>query len=213
MKKSAVILTRTAGGLCVAVALLAAGNLRAADTTGTSSKAADFIKEAALGNQAEIDLAQVAEQKAQNPEVKQLAQQLRDDHQQANQKVQSLAQAHGVTLDTTPGFMQKRTKDKLEKLSGAEFDKQYATAMLEDHVKDLKKYEKAAQSVQETDVKEYAQTTLEKLRQHLQHAETAARAAGVDEKTIASITKKAPDAAGGTSEKSERNTGTSRPPQ
>jgi putative membrane protein len=192
----------------IAAGLIAAGTLRAADA---SHKASSFLKEAAQGNQAEVALAELAEQKAQNPEVKQLAKQLREDHQQANQKVQTLADAHGVKLDTEPGLMQKHEHSKLQKLTGAEFDKQYTTGMLEDHVKDIKRYQDAAQSIEESDVKEYAQSTVSKLRAHLQHAEQAARASGVDEKTISSITKKLPEAAGGTGEKQDRETGTSKP--
>jgi putative membrane protein len=215
MKKSLTLRTIT-GGLIAAVGLLAAGTLQAADTTtgpALSHKASSFLKSAAEGNQGEVALAQIAEQNAQNPEVKQLARQLREDHQQANQKVETLAQAHGVKLDTEPGFMQKREQSKFQKLTGAEFDKEYTKAMLEGHVKNLKLYQDAASDIQESDVKEYAQSTATKLREHLHHTEQAARAAGLDEKTITSITKKAPDAAGGTSEKQDRSTGSSTRPQ
>jgi putative membrane protein len=208
-----------AGSLALA-GLLAAGRAGAADasvtagtsadksaSSSTSSKASSFIKEAAQGNQSEIALAQLAQQKAQNAEIKQLAQMLQNDHQQAQQKLQAIAQAHNVTLDETPGWSQKRAQSKLEKLSGTEFDQQYAKDMLEDHVNDLKMYQKAADSIQETDVKEFAQNTISTLRTHLQHAETAAKAAGVDQATITSITKKAPESVGGTSEKSESESG------
>src|ERR1051325_10280203 len=92
------------GSLIAAVVLTAAGTLCAADT---SHKASSFLKDAAEGNQAEIAFAEIAEQKAQNPEVKQLAKQLREDHQEANQKVQTLAQAHGVKVDSELSFMNK----------------------------------------------------------------------------------------------------------
>src|SRR5438105_3589533 len=129
MKYSAKNITCIAGSLMIA-GLLAAS---AADTaTGNtdnaklSSKGASFIKEASAGNQSEIALAQLAQSKAQNPEVKNLAEMIQKDHQQAQEKLQTIAQAHSVTLDTTPSWTQRRAQSKLEKLSGAEFDQQYA---------------------------------------------------------------------------------------
>lgn len=215
------------GGI-VAAGLLAAGQLNAADTTvsgsvttpgatttgstatsTTSHKASSFIKEASEGNQAEIALANLAEQKSQNSEIKQLAQMIREDHQQAQQKLQTIAQAHGVTLDQTPTWTQRRAQNKLEKLNGAEFDQTYAKDMLEDHAKDINKFQKAAQDLEESDVKEYAQECVSKMQTHLQHAESAAKAVGVDQKTISSYTEKVSGGSmGGTVDKSETMQGT-----
>src|ERR1041384_4677028 len=115
MKYSTKNITHIAGCFIVA-GLLAAGRAGAADTTGNSlsSKGASFVKEAAAGNQSEIALAQLAQQKDQNPEVKNLAQMIQQDHQKAQEKLQTIAQAHGVTLDTTPGWTARRTQSKLE---------------------------------------------------------------------------------------------------
>ena len=211
MKYSAKTITRTTGGLLLA-GLLAAGSAIAADTTGNtgnalSSKGSSFVKEAAAGNQSEIALAQLAQQKAQNPEVKSLAQMIQQDHQQAQEKLQTIAQAHGIALEQSPSWMQRRTQSKLEKLNGAEFDQQYAKDMLEDHVTDIKKFEKASQSIEDSDVKQYAQECLPKLQAHLQHAEAAAKSAGVDQSTISSITKKMPNAVGGAGENNENGRG------
>jgi putative membrane protein len=211
MNYSSKNITRIAGGLIVA-GLLVAGRAGAADTS-LSSKASSFVKEASEGNQSEIAMAQLAQQKAQNPEVKNLAQMLQQDHQTAQEKLQSIAQAHGVALDQTPGWSQRRAQSKLEKLSGADFDQQYTKDMLEDHVTDIKKFQKAAQTIEDADVKQYAQDTLPTLQPHLQHAKSAAKAAGVDESTISSITKSLPEAVGGTGENQEsgRGAGQQRP--
>jgi putative membrane protein len=172
-----------------------------------SSKGSSFVKEASAGNQSEVALAQLAQQKAQNPEIKNLAQLIQQDHQQAQEKLQTIAQAHGITLDQSPSWTQKRAQSKLEKLSGAEFDQQYAKDMLEDHVTDIKKFQKASENIQDGDVKQYAQECLPKLQAHLQHAESAAKSAGVDESTIASITKSLPAGVGGTGENQESTRG------
>jgi len=208
MKYSNKYITHIAGCFIVA-GLLAAGRAGAADTTGNtlSSKGSSFVKEAAAGNQSEIALAQLAQEKAQNPEVKNLAQMLQQDHQKAQEKLQTIAQAHGLTLDTSPTWTQKRAQGKLEKLSGAEFDQQYTKDMLEDHVTDIKKFQKVAQTVEDTDVKQYAQETLPTLQTHLQHAASAAKSAGVDQSTITSLTKDMPVGIGGTGENQESGRG------
>jgi len=208
MKYSNKYITQITGCLIMA-GLLAAGRAGAADTTGNSlsSKGASFVKEAAAGNQSEIALAQLAQQKAQNPEVKNLAQMIQQDHQKAQEKLQTIAQAHGLTLDTTPGWTARRTQSKLEKLNGAEFDQQYTKDMLEDHVTDIKKFQKASQAIEDTDVKQYAQETLPTLQAHLTHAESAAKSAGVDQATITSLTKNMPAGIGGTGENSESSRG------
>jgi hypothetical protein len=56
-------------------------------------------------------------------------------------------------------------------------------------------------------VKQYAQETLPTLQSHLQHAESAAKAAGVDQSTISSITKDMPAGVGGTSENQQHGQG------
>lgn len=202
---------------CIAGSFMIAGLLAAtaADTTtGTtdnssklSSKGAGFVKEASAGNQSEIALAQLAQTKAQNPEIKNLAEMIQKDHQQAQEKLQTIAQAHGITLDDKPTWTQRRAQSKLEKLSGAEFDQQYAKDMLEDHATDIKKFEKASQNVEDTDVKQYAQECLPKLQSHLQHAVSAAKSVGVEESTISSYTKDMPGAVGGTGENNESSHG------
>jgi putative membrane protein len=210
MKYTTKSIKRITGGLVIA-GLLAVSRAGAADTTTTgpalSSKGASFVKEAAAGNQSEIALAQLAQQKAQNQEIKDLAQLIQQDHQQAQEKLQTIAQAHGITLDQNPGWSQRRAQSKLEKLTGADFDQQYAKDMLEDHVSDIKKFEKASQAIEDSDVKQYAQDTLPHLQAHLQHAESAAKSAGVDQSTISSITKNVPAAVGGAGENQESGRG------
>jgi predicted outer membrane protein len=53
-----------------------------------------------IKNKAEVELSQFAQQQAQNPEVKEFAQMLIKDHQQAIQKLQALAGAQGAPRTT-----------------------------------------------------------------------------------------------------------------
>src|SRR6185369_9911327 len=77
---------------------------------------------------------------------------------------------------------------------------------LKNHQKDIAKFEKASSKVQEADVKQYAESMLPKLREHLQHAATVAGSVGVDQSTISSVMSKAPSV-GGTTDTQETTTG------
>jgi len=166
--------------------------------------AKSFIKEAYKDNQMEVDMAGVGLAKAQNAELKSFCQQLQQDHSKANQELQPIAQKYGVAEEPSK---HEHAVNKFEKeTAGAEFDKKFTTEMLRDHQKDINKFEKAAAKLQETDVKQYAETMLPKLREHLQKAEQIARAVGVDQSTISSIMSKT-SAVGGTVDTTESQVG------
>ena len=175
------------------------------ESTMGEHSAKSFIKQAFQGNQMEIDLGNVGTSKAQNPELKSFCQMLVTDHTQANNELQPIAQKYGVTEQATRRTQREANKFEKES-SGPEFDKKLATELLKDHQKDIAKFQRAASKLQETDVKQYAETMLPKLQEHLQKAETIARAVGVDESTISSIAKNTATF-GGTAETQESTTG------
>jgi putative membrane protein len=162
----------------------------------TSHRAKEFIKDAEQANSAEIALSQVAQSRAQNSDVKQLAQMMVTDHQACNQKAQAIAQAHGLSFDQSLDWVNQHEVNRLQKADEGNFDKDYTKIMLKDHVKAIKMFQKAANDIDEPDVKEFAANTLPTLRNHLRHAEDAARAIGMDDSTVNSIVKDLPQ--GGT---------------
>jgi len=136
------------------------GNVSSADT--------EFMNKAAQGGMAEVELGRMASTKAQNAEVKQFGQQMMADHTRANNELKTLAAGKNVTLPTDVGAMHKATMDKLSKLSGAEFDKEYVKAMVEDHEKDVAEFQKQADSGANADVKAFAAKTLPTLKMHFE---------------------------------------------
>src|SRR5262245_24757679 len=69
-----------------------------------SEKAETFIQKALSGGQMEIQMGQLAQQKAQSQEVKNLGGALVRDHTQANQRLQQLATSKNIKVEqyTTP---------------------------------------------------------------------------------------------------------------
>jgi len=133
--------------------------------------------EAAMGGMAEVELGQLASEKAQSDQVKQFAQRMVTDHGKANDELKSLAQSKNIALPTDPGAKHKATKDRLSKLSGAQFDRAYMQEMVNDHRKDVSDFEKESKSGKDPEVKAWAAKTLPTLQEHYQMAQAASRGA------------------------------------
>lgn len=198
--------------LSCAASLTAYNSIADDQTSSTVAKAdhktTSFLKGAARDNDQEIALAEIGSRKAQNPELKSFCQMLQQDHTQAAQQLQPIAQKYGVSTDQLKDKSNHEVT-KLEKESGAKFDKEFATLMLKEHQKDIEKFQEAANKIQEPDVKQFAQTMLPKLREHFQHAESVAKAVGVDQSTISSYSKRVGDAMGGSGSDTRSTTGSS----
>lgn len=138
-------------------------------------KSADtkFAMMAAQGGMAEVKLGQLAATKGQNADVKAFGQKMVDDHTKANDQLTSIAQGEGLTLPSTLDPKDQAMYDKLSGMSGAAFDKAYMTDMVKDHEKDIKDFQKEANSGQDPKIKDFASTTLPTLQTHLQMAQQA----------------------------------------
>jgi putative membrane protein len=141
----------------------------------TSAWAADkrdqtFIKDAIEGNLAEVQMGKLAQDKGQSDAVKSFGQMLVTDHSDANQKATAVANQIGVTPPTEPNAKQKAMYDKLSKLSGPAFDRQFATEMVQDHKQDISKFQQETKK-QNDPVGDFARQTLPTLQKHLQQAE------------------------------------------
>jgi putative membrane protein len=126
-----------------------------------------FMMEAARGGMAEVELSRVATTKSQNAEVKKFANQMIQDHTNANAELKQLAGKKNVTLPADLDAEHKALKDKLSGLSGAEFDKEYVNAMLADHEKSVNLFKAQADGGTDADAKAFAAKTLPKLQGHL----------------------------------------------
>jgi putative membrane protein len=142
-----------------------------------------FMEKAAEGGMAEVKLGELATQKAQANQVKQFGQRMVDDHGKANEQLKQLASTKGVTLPTQLDKSTQREYDKLSKLSGAGFDREYMKHMVSDHKKDVGEFKSEANKAKDADVKQFASSTLPTLEEHLQLAQSAEQAAKNEGKT------------------------------
>lgn len=146
----------------------AANQNSTANTSGMSSKDQKFLMDAAMGGLMEVELGRWAAQVGTSPEVKQFGQRMIDDHSKANTELAQLATSKGVTVPTQLDEKHQREVSKIARLKGEAFDRAYSKAMLSDHEKDVKEFEKQSTNAADADVKAFASKTLPTLQEHLQ---------------------------------------------
>ena len=148
---------------------------------GEDFAAKAFISKGLEGDQSEMAMGQLAEQKSQSNDVKQLAQKLVNDHTQMDEKwFKPLAKQMNVSEPKGPSKKDKKMAQKMEALSGSQFDTQYLTMMLKDHKKDLKEFKDEAISAQNPNVRQVAQQGASVISQHLQLIEQVAKNHNID---------------------------------
>jgi putative membrane protein len=133
-----------------------------------------FADAAAQSGIAEVQMGHLAEQKAASPAVKQFGQTLVADHTQSNQELQQTAQQKNIQLPTQPNQNQKSEAQKLQGLSGGEFDRQFVQDEIKDHQKAISLFQQEVQSGKDGTMKAYAEKSLPVLKRHLQIAESLA---------------------------------------
>ena len=160
----------------------------------TGMKPSDFVWDASLINLEEIRLGQVAQSKSQNAAVQEFGKHMVRDHTRLNERLTKIAASEGLLLPDTNTFVvpvQQPPEEKeatelttttgtpaermlnaqldaqhLESLSGTDFDHAYADAMVTGHQKAAEKFQSAEDSLQDDQLKRYAERGLRVIRSH-----------------------------------------------
>src|SRR5205823_5270490 len=92
----------------------------------------------------------------------------------------TLAQNKNITLPTDIDPHDKALRDRLSKLSGAQFDHAYMQAMLTDHRKVANEFRHESQIGKDPDIKAFASKTLPTIEEHLALASGDFVVVGID---------------------------------
>jgi putative membrane protein len=153
-----------------------AGTLLAGVAAAQSdSAAAKFLEAAIRGNLSEMKMGELAQQRGKSDDVRDFGEVLVADHKMGLQKSSTLAKTLGVGVPTEPSAEAARSYEMLSKLSGEEFDREFAKHMVMDHEKDIAKYTAQTKDSSEPEVAALAKQTLPTLptlQQHLAAAES-----------------------------------------
>lgn len=138
---------------------------------GVNDDVADFAVEAANGSMMEVQLGEYASKNATDKSVKDFGAMLVKDHSEANDKLKSIASSKNIALPASVGQDMTDKMNDMMKKTGKDFDKAYMNAMVDDHKNDIDKYQKAADNLNDSEVKNFAAATLPTLKKHLNDAE------------------------------------------
>jgi putative membrane protein len=157
-------------------------------STPTMMSDMDFAKAAAEGGFAEVRFGELAEDKASNKTVKELAQRMVTDHTKADDSLKTAASKDDVSIPSQLNAKDQATYVRLSQLSGTAFDRDYARDMVRDHETDIAIFRHEANDGKDASIKGFAAQTLPTLEDHLKLARQALES--VSPKTSAKTTKK-----------------------
>ncbi len=157
-------------------------------STTTMMSDTDFAKTAAEGGFAEVRFGELAEDKATNKDVKELAQRLVTDHTKADDSLTTAASKDSITIPSQLNAKDQATYVRLSQLSGTTFDRDYARDMVRDHEADIAMFRHEANDGKDASIKSFAAQTLPTLEDHLKLAREALES--VSPKTTAKTTRK-----------------------
>ena len=126
-----------------------------------------FIREALAGNQLEINLGDLARQKAADSSVKQFGLRMVNDHSSMQSQWSSLAARNGLAMQPRMDAAQQAQVTRLRQLSGAAFDRAYMNAMVQDHQGDVSAFERQSTGAHAPEVRQLASSGLTVIRGHL----------------------------------------------
>ena len=170
--------------------------------TGSDST---FLNKAIEANAAEVQVGKLAQMKSQNPRVKDFAEMMVKDHSNALDRLNDVNTASGSGGTRARGTQSadrvtlskqhQELRDRLSKLSGTDFDREYVNAMVEEHRNTVQDFEREAGTQEPATnapgrekpesgtgtpdrTKAVAQELLPTIKMHLQEAESLQRQMG-----------------------------------
>jgi putative membrane protein len=131
-------------------------------------KDAEFVSETVASNYAEIQLAQLASQKSDNAQVKEVAKMLETDHSKLLSELEAFAGTKAISVPSEPTDNAKKTIEDLNKETDVkDFNKEWCKEMADKHEKTIKSFEDRAEKTEDADLKIWITQTLPHLRTHL----------------------------------------------
>lgn len=134
-----------------------------------------FVHEALASSSREVEMSRLAVEKAENLDLRLLAQRMYDDHTRSRRELSMLAKQVGIPLPEPAS--ESEDVAALKELSDAAFDRAYINHVLENERADLKKFEAAARNARNADVRSFAAKTAPAMIEHLRIAENVGKLA------------------------------------
>jgi len=176
-----------AGAAALALVLCAGTSARAQnDQVRTDHarpiSAAEYVQQAAIGNQFEIESSKLALQKTRDPAIKSFAQEMVSEHTTATSKLTEAAKTAKIDMAARQRLdrQHQETLAALSSKSGPQFDQAYMRAQLLGHREALNLQKAYGESGDNPALKAHAQEIQPTVQHHLKEAEKLAAVRGND---------------------------------
>lgn len=150
--------------------LAAAQSMAPRDTTPRAAAldTGSFLARATEGNLAELRLSILAAERASSPALRRFAQTIIEEHSRVGNELGRISADKGlVVLSVAPSASNEASYQRLNSLSGADFDREYLAAMSASHEESIRLFEQASAQLRDDDFRRFAASTLPTLRTHL----------------------------------------------
>lgn len=146
---------------------------RQSGKTPISSRTKQFLTKTAQDSSYELASAELALQRAQSPQVAQVALHIFNDHAQFQRALLELARQYNMNL---PVDLSKQDRSRLESLShkqGTAFDQAYIQELAKSNAESVSEFQRQASQAKNQDVQAFVNNFLPTQQQHLQLANAA----------------------------------------
>lgn len=148
-------------------------------TNGASMADQAFVSSIFESDAAQEQLGQLAQQKSQSEDVKQLAQRMADNRAKLDDQLKPLGDKLDVHKPSKPTKKLRQEIAKLETLSGPQFDEEYIRTVAKGNEKDVKDFNSEAQTAQDPNLQQAAKQDAAVLAEHQQALEQVAQSHNV----------------------------------
>ena len=141
---------------------------------------AHILSKIHMANQDEIKMGKLAQSNGESQSVKDYGTKLISDHQAVDDQLYKVSNGNREVLGNPPLTISDKEKAEMQQskdmytqlssLQGADFDKAFKQAMIDDHKKDISDLQTAIPRIHSPSVKQFVQNVIPKLRAHEQLA-------------------------------------------
>ena len=130
-----------------------------------------------------MELGRLADHNGRSAEARQVGQRIVNHHSKANTKLKELAAAANIPLPNAPDAENQATRERLDKVQGNAFDRDYIRGQITAHQETVQLFEYDIGSGQDSQLKTFASKALPVLMHHLEMAQNIdARLTGAAER-------------------------------
>jgi putative membrane protein len=157
-------------GSCIALAVLCSSFAGGVATAQQPALDKDFLLKAAPQCHALVQYAELAEKRSTNEAVKTFARKIVQEHKKLHEEVARAAKDQKLAIASGTERATRDELDRLGKLTGAAFDREFLNQVIQGHEKAIQICEAQAARGSDARIQRFAKDALPTLKEHLKEA-------------------------------------------